>query len=214
MNIITTTAKKEIIHCKTTGDIRKLSAKLFRSAEDKSKNSIFLICGELLEQHEWALGVIAFDFAHRMKDRYDENTFDIFESWLEKYVRGWGECDDLCVHALGELVRQKPELVSRMVAWTGREKFWMRRASAVGLLVSIRRNDYKEINPLQISDLLMRDEHYLVLKGYGWMLKEFASKEPEHVFNYLMKNKTVMPRIAFRYAMQTMDTDKKRILMQ
>ena len=148
MNQIIITAKEELANCKTTGDIRKLSAKLFRSAEDKSIDNIFFICGELLEQREWALGVIAFDFAHRMKNRYDENTFDVFEGWLEKYVRGWGECDDLCVHALGELIRQQPELVSRMIAWTKREEFWMRRASAVGLLVSIRRNDYKEINPL------------------------------------------------------------------
>ena len=85
----------------------------------------------------------------------------------------------------------------------------MRRACAVSLLVSIRRNDYKAIDPLQISDLLMKDGHYLVLKGYGWMLKELSLKEPELVFEYLMKNKDIMPRIAFRYAMQKMSGDKK-----
>ena len=95
------TAKQELINCKTTGDIRKLSAKLFKSVKEKSKDNIFSVCGELLEQREWALGVIAFDFAYRMKNQYDEDTFTVFESWLEKYVCGWGDCDDLCVHALG-----------------------------------------------------------------------------------------------------------------
>jgi len=28
----------------------------------------------------------------------------------------------------------------------------------------------------------MKDGHYLVLKGYGWMLKELALKESERVF--------------------------------
>jgi len=75
---------------------------------------------------------------------------------------------------LGELIRQKPELISRMTVWTKREEFWMRRASVVALLVSIRRDNYKAINPFQISDLLMRDKHDLVLKGYGWTLKELS----------------------------------------
>ena len=214
MNQIVLTAKEEFTGCKTTGDIRKLSAMLFRSIGDKSKNNIFSLCGELLEQREWALGVIAFDFAYRMKKQYDDDTFVLFESWLEKYVRGWGDCDDLCVHALGELIRQNQKLVSKTILWTEREEFWMWRASAVSLLVSIRRDDYSAINPLQISDLLMNDEHYLVLKGYGWLLKEFAHKEPELVFDYLMEHKVIMPRVAFRYAMQKMDADKKRILMQ
>jgi len=65
------TAKKEYIICKTTGDIRKLSAKLFGNIGDKSKDNIFSLCNELLEQREWALGVVAFDFAYRMKKQYD-----------------------------------------------------------------------------------------------------------------------------------------------
>ena len=55
----------------------------------------------------------------------------------------------------------------------------MRRASV--LIPSIRRDKYKETNPLQVSDILMQDEHDLVRKGYGWMLKTLSVKEPELV---------------------------------
>ena len=90
----------------------------------------------------------------------------------------------------------------------------MRRASAYVLIPSIWHDKYSEINPLQISDILMKDKHYLVLKGYGIMLKTLSIKEPELVFNYLLQNKTVMPKIAYRYAMQKMDAEKKKILLQ
>ena len=50
-----------------TGDIRKLSARLFRQIEDKSIQNIFPLCEELLDQRTWALGVIAFDFSYQMK---------------------------------------------------------------------------------------------------------------------------------------------------
>jgi len=117
-------------------------------------------------------------------------------------VRGWGDCDDFCVHAFGELICQRPELFSNIINWTKREEFWMHRASAVVLILSIKRGKYKEINPFQISDLLMNDKHYLVLKGYGWMLKEFSKKEPELVLDYLQKNEAAMPRISYRYALE------------
>ena len=45
------------------------------------------------------------------------------------------------------------------------------------------------------------------------MLKVLSMKEPELVFDYLLKNKAVMPRVAYRYALEKIDTEKKIILM-
>jgi hypothetical protein len=97
MNDIVTTAKLELGNLNAaphgghlkTGDIRRLSAKLFRCIKDKSKDCVFGVCDEFLEQHNWPMGIIAFDFAYRIKNQYDKNTFAVFECWLEKYVRGW-----------------------------------------------------------------------------------------------------------------------------
>jgi 3-methyladenine DNA glycosylase AlkD len=197
-----------------TGNIRKISARVFKSMRDKSKDYVFSVCGNLLEQRNWPMGVIAFDFAYRMKKQYDEATFAVFESWLERYVRGWGDCDDFCTHAFGELICQNTELSEKTILWTKRDEFWMRRASAVVLLPSIWHDKYNETNPLQVSDILMQDEHDLVRKGYGWMLKILSVKEPELVFDYLLKNKAAMPRVAYRYALEKMSAEKKKLLMQ
>jgi len=221
MNEIIITAKKELGNINTTAqsghlktaDIRKLSAKLFKSINDKSKEYVFAVCDELLKQRNWAMGVIAFDFAYRTKGQYDKNTFNIFETWLEEYVRGWGDCDDFCTHAFGELICQNTKLTPKIVKWTKRNEFWMRRASAVILIPSIWQDKYVETNPLKISDILMEDEHDLVLKGYGWMLKILSIKEPVLVFEYLLKNKSIMPRVSYRYALEKMDIKKKKILM-
>ena len=197
-----------------TGDIRKISAKLFRQLEDKSKENVFVICELLLEQCNWPMGVIAYDFAYRVKKQYDENTFSIFENWLIKYVRGWGDCDDFCTHAFGELVIQNTGLVRKTISWTGRDEFWMRRAASVILIPSIYHDKYKETNPMAISDLLLLDNDDLVRKGYGWMLKVLSIKEPQLVFDYLVKNKDIMPRVSFRYALEKMNNDRKVELMR
>lgn len=65
-----------------TGDVRKLSAQLFRKIPDKNIESVFALCNELLEEHNWELGVIAFDWAFRMKKNYNEKTYLIFYGWL------------------------------------------------------------------------------------------------------------------------------------
>jgi len=222
MNEIVTAARTELENINNTptgnhlktGDIRKISAKLFRDVKSKPIEYIFSVCGELLEQRNWPMGVIAYDFAYRLKKQYNDKTFGIFENWLEKYVRGWGDCDDFCTHAFGELICQNTKLAENVLIWTTRDEFWMRRAAAVVLIPSIWHDKYNETNPLIISDKLMTDAHHLVLKGYGWMLKILSIKEPKLVYNYLMENRAVMPRVAYRYALEKMDVDLKRVLMQ
>ena len=36
--------------------------------------NVFSLCEELLEKHSWGLGVIAFDWAYRVKEQYREDT--------------------------------------------------------------------------------------------------------------------------------------------
>ncbi len=59
----------------------------------------------------------------------------------------------------------------------------------------------------------MFDEHYLVLKGYGWMLKALSQQDALAVFSFLDANNTKMPRLAYRYAMEKMPSAQKKQLM-
>ena len=196
-----------------TGDIRKLSARLYKKIEDKSIENVLCLCGELLEEHSWALGVIAFDWAYRVREQYSEATYDIFYSWLKKYVRGWGDCDDFCTHAFGELLRRYKSFFQKVTEWTKDEDFWVRRASAVILIPAILHNDYEGIDPFRISDSLMKDEHDLVQKGYGWMLKSLSQVDREPVKDYLILNHAQMSRTAYRYALEKFDKETRKELM-
>lgn len=196
-----------------TGDIRRLSARLYRNIDNKSIQNVLCLCEELLEEHSWALGVIAFDWAYRVREQYSETTYDTFYVWLKKYVRGWGDCDDFCTHAFGELLRRYKSVFQKVTEWTKDEDFWVRRAAAVILIPAILHNDYEGIYPLSISDSLMSDEHDLVQKGYGWMLKSLSQVDMETVKNYLILNHARMPRTAYRYALEKFDKETRKELM-
>ncbi len=197
-----------------TGDVRKVSSAFYRDLEDKSIDSVFALCERLLDEREWTLGILAYDWAYRVRRQYDSETFVIFERWLKEYVTGWGDCDDFCTHALGELLAQNNELFTHVIEWTLDPNFCVRRASAVVLIYPIRRNRYEGIDPFLISDALMHDSHHLVLQGYGWMLKVLSQVERDSVYEYLVRKKKIMPRTAFRYALEKFDEETRSLLMR
>lgn len=197
-----------------TGDIRKISSKMFRTLPDKKIDHILPLCEALLEEHNWEMKVIAFDWANRVCKQYTKDTYSIFYTWLKKYVRSWGDCDDFCTHAFGNLLLQYKELFSNVLEWTKDEDFWVRRASAVILIPSLLRNDYGGLMPFEIANRLMNDNNELVLKGYGWMLKAFSQVNKEEVIDYLIRNHKNMPRVSFRYATEKMDKENRLYLMK
>ncbi|MDQ0089933.1 3-methyladenine DNA glycosylase AlkD [Paenibacillus anaericanus] len=198
----------------TTGRVRSISSSLFSTLEDRSLNTVLNYCEQLLAERKWELGVIAYDWAYKVRKLYREDTFYIFERWLKEYVSGWGDCDDFCTHAFGELLGQYPHLLLKVMDWTHYSDFWVRRASAVILIYPIKKGMLKGMDPYIISDRLMDDSHDLVQKGYGWMLKILSRAKPEEVFHYLLKNKSQMPRVAFRYALEKLTPAQRAVLME
>lgn len=196
-----------------TGEIRRLSAKLYRQAGVKDIAGVLKLCEGLLARRDWAMGVIAFDWAYRVKAQYAADTYPVFYRWLKEYVRGWGDCDDFCTHAFGELLRQHKELFPNVLVWTEDRDFWVRRASAVALIPSIMREDYAGLEPYAIADRLLADPHDLVRKGYGWMLKCLSQVDSAGVESYLTAHCNHMPRVAYRYALEKFDKDTKARLM-
>jgi len=66
----------------------------------------------------------------------------------------------------------------------------------------------------EICDMLLVDEDDIVQKGYGWLLKEESRKHQKDVFDYVVKNKEIMPRTALRYAIELMPKELRVTAMK
>jgi 3-methyladenine DNA glycosylase AlkD len=89
----------------------------------------------------------------------------------------------------------------------------MRRGAAVTLIIPAKKGLFlKDI--FEIADILLLDQDDLVQKGYGWMLKVASQARQKEVFDYIMKNKNVMPRTALRYAIEKMPENLKKKAME
>jgi 3-methyladenine DNA glycosylase AlkD len=193
--------------------VRKLSSEFFQKIKKKPKQQILQLCNLLLESGYSEQGTIAFDWAFRLRKLYEKSDFQLLSTWLMKHVHGWGACDDLCTHALGVFIYQFPEFIKKIREWTRSKNRWVRRASAVCLIYSVRRKEHLE-QVLETADALLTDQDIMVQKGYGWMLKEASNHYPKEVFDYVMKNKREMPRTALRYAIEKLSPEYKREAMK
>ncbi|MCK4321944.1 DNA alkylation repair protein, partial [candidate division WOR-3 bacterium] len=61
--------------------VRKISAKYFKAIRDCSKREILNLCKELLESRYSEERGIAFDWAYRLKEQYEQSDFKLFKTW-------------------------------------------------------------------------------------------------------------------------------------
>lgn len=195
-----------------TSEVRKVSAKVFKKIP-QDLSTVLSLCEGLLDLRIWEMTITAYDWAFRKRNHYEESTFEIFEMWMKNYISDWWDCDDFCTHAFGELMIKYPRLLKRVFAWCDEENFAVRRCAAVVLILPIKRKTMLTIDPFEIADRLKNDSHYLVLKGYGWMLKVLSNTHYDQVLDYLKINQTTMPRVAFRYALEKLKKEDKKQLM-
>jgi 3-methyladenine DNA glycosylase AlkD len=193
--------------------VNKISKEYFNHIHFKTKSEIFDLCESLWQSGYIEESFIACHWSYYIHKNYEPGDFQIFEKWINDYVNNWASCDTLCNHTIGEFIEMYPEYLARLKVLAKSGNRWMRRASSVILIIPARKGKFlNEI--LGIADILLLDKDDLVQKGYGWMLKAASEANQQEIFEYVIKNKSIMPRIALRYAIEKMPKDLKSKAME
>ncbi|MCW4034234.1 MAG: DNA alkylation repair protein [Candidatus Bathyarchaeota archaeon] len=189
--------------------VAKIAAKYFSQIKNLDKNTFFELCEELLKSGYIEEAFVAYKWAESNIDKFGPEDFGVLERWLDSYVSNWAECDTLCNHALGSFVEKFPQFLENIKDWTQSQNRWVKRGAATTLVLPARKGLFLDV-VFEIADKLLLDTDDLVQKGYGWMLKEASKSHQTEVFNYIMKNRAVMPRTALRYAIEKMPQDLRK----
>jgi 3-methyladenine DNA glycosylase AlkD len=184
----------------------------FKSLKDKNKTIVFGICEELWKSGMMEESFVACNWSFFVHKQYDPADFLIFERWVDHYVGNWASCDTLCNHTVGKIIEMYPDLISGLKRWAKSENRWVKRASAVSLIIPARKGLF--LNDIfEIADTLHTDIDDMVQKGYGWMLKSASQAHQKEVFEYVMRKKATMPRTSLRYAIEKMPRELKVLAM-
>ncbi len=193
--------------------VNRISKEYFKRIDFKSKTEIFDLCEQLWQSGFIEESFIECHWSYFIHKMYEPGDFQLFEKWISEYVDNWASCDTLCNHTIGEFMEMYPEKVAKLKDLAKSPNRWMRRASSVSLIIPARKGKFlHEI--IEIADILLLDKDDLVQKGYGWMLKAASEANQREIFDYVIKNKSVMPRTALRYAIEKMPEELKSKAME
>lgn len=198
------------IRAKTVTEIARINYALLKN---RPKNEILGMCESLWKSGMMEETFVACMWSEKLASQFVPEDFKVLEGWVHKYVNNWASCDTLCNHTVGDFIQKYPEFIAELKKWARSENRWVRRASAVSLIIPARRGKFlSEI--FEIAGILLRDTDDMVQKGYGWMLKEASKPHQKEVFDFVMRNKAVMPRTALRYAIEKMPPDLRSEAMK
>ena len=141
----------------------------------------------------------------------------LLPAWKKWLARGdssnWATTDSLCGSLIGPLLVRYPRLRTGMRHWARDRNMWVRRASAVGLIPSVRRGVALDLG-YQIARTLHSDEEDLIQKAVGWMLREAGKADPRRLERYLRAHGPRIPRTTLRYAIERFPPSKRKTLLR
>jgi 3-methyladenine DNA glycosylase AlkD len=115
-----------------------------------------------------------------------------------------------------------PGIVGAAVADTGRDTLldelarsgsvWERRIAIIATLHLIRRGDVRPA--LRIAKALLGDEHDLIHKAAGWMLREAEKRQPAALRTFLDRHCRRMPRTMLRYAIERLEPAERQAYLK
>jgi len=132
----------------------------------------------------------------------------IFNFYLDNSSRinSWSLVDVTAPRIVGNFLLDKPRDILYSLAES--DNLWERRISIISTFSFIRENDFKDT--LKIAEKLLQDEHDLMHKAVGWMLREVGKKDIKELENFLKKHYKNMPRTMLRYAIEKFPEEERK----
>jgi 3-methyladenine DNA glycosylase AlkD len=91
------------------------------------------------------------------------------------------------------------------------ESVWERRIAVLATFAFIRAGQYEDT--LALCERLLGDEHDLIHKATGWMLREVGNRDRATMVAFVERHRTAMPRTMLRYAIEKLEPDERARLM-
>jgi 3-methyladenine DNA glycosylase AlkD len=204
-NVITYGVKTDVVG--------KIAKKRWIETKGLSKEEIFVLCEELYRSGVTEEAFVVSFWLPNLVEKLEPKDLPTFKTWITKYIDNWAKCDGFCNHTIGDFIEKYPQCINEVKSWAKSENRWLKRASAVSLIVPAKRGEFLT-EAFEISDMLLTDSDDMVQKGYGWLLKEESRVHQKAVFDYVVRNRKVMPRTALRYAIELMPKELKAEAMK
>jgi len=164
-----------------------------------------LLASKIHEERLTAL-IILVDSYERGNDDTQAAIYAFYLDHLSQ-VNNWDLVDSSAAQIVGTHLLDRKRNALRNLARS--KSMWERRVAMVATYAFIRRGEHEDA--FAIAELLLTDEHDLIHKATGWMLREVGKRASEtELRRFLTEHAAHMPRTALRYAIERLPPTERK----
>ncbi|MET4583872.1 3-methyladenine DNA glycosylase AlkD [Conyzicola nivalis] len=164
-----------------------------------------------VHEHRFAaLAIMVGQFAAASKAGDEGERERLVQFYLSAMRRGrinnWDLVDSSAEYILGEYLFDKPRDQLPRLAKSG--VIWQRRIAIIATFAFIKRGDAS--TTLEVAEILLPDQHDLIQKAVGWMLREVGKRvDRDLLVEFITTHAKVMSRVTLNYATEHFENSER-----
>jgi len=163
-----------------------------------------LLSSKVHEKRALALMILVRQF-DRGSDELREKIYRFYFAQM-RFINNWDLVDGSAPYIVGPHLWTRNKAQLYVLARS--TSLWERRIAIIATQYFIRQNDFADA--LKISKILLADNHDLIHKAVGWMLREIGKRDLAAEESFLKVHYRKMPRTMLRYAIERFPEAKRR----
>lgn len=171
--------------------------------ELKLNDVIKLLKSDIHEERLLSLFILILQY-RKSNPKDKEKIYNIYLNHT-KHINNWDLVDVTAKHIVGDFLFDKNR--GKLYSLAKSDSLWERRIAILSTFHFIEKKDFEDT--LKIAKQLLNDEHDLIHKAVGWMLREIGKRDTAAEENFLKRYYKVMPRTMLRYAIERFPEAKR-----
>ena len=182
-----------------------IQRKIVKAFKDLSLSDIKILINSPIHEERLVAVLILVEQFKTADPKSQKNIYDFYLK-NRKRINNWDIIDLSAPNIIGNYLIDKDKSLLYKLAKSN--NLWEKRIAVLSNFALIRNNLFDDA--LRISELLLNDEHDLIHKAVGWMLREIGKRNLNVEELFLKEHYKVMPRTMLRYAIEKFPEKKRK----
>jgi len=163
-----------------------------------------LLCSKIHEER--MIGLLILQGKYEKGDENEKEKVFKFYIRNRKGIDNWDLVDITSPKIVGEYLLERDKKL--LYKFAKSKNLWERRIAILSTFTFIRAGKFE--TTFKISNILLDDNHDLIHKAVGWMLREIGKKDLNAEEKFLKPRYKIMPRTMLRYAIEKFPEVKRK----